>query len=409
MKVTLDLTNNCNNYRNRTFKNFQDIQQKDISKNSEEIFTYPANFYTLNFQGGVPLNKLYEEYNWYINCDRTPAIYSFLKMDYSPEIMNKFFEELLSNDRSYQLIESIVSHPRDVSDIVEKLRNKLGENSPSLLTFVPNSRYYNAYTNYLESKYQKAKTLSELLKVRPDWSGDALMEKYKALAHNDKLKIGNIPRQIPKEHLWKIIDYLKKNMDVGVKKDKSINSLVIDGRTYNFEFFTEGKSSKNVFGVYVPAMAKKYVIKMDEPGNRSLNAPFALGTLAKIDKYLTANRSRNSAPLCYYDHEHNFSIYKYIEHSLVNDDYSTPQKIMKHLPDFKALGLLYNDTVGVKNFFTLNLNSSDTHHETEGFEKALNNSEWISVDNDHVTFSNILQPSITKYTKSLPNGMQMFF
>ena len=49
---------------------------------------------------------------------------------------------------------------------------------------------------------------------------------------------------------------------------------------------------------------------MDEPSNRSLNAPFALGTLAKIDKYLTVNRSRNSAPLCYYDHEHNFSIYK---------------------------------------------------------------------------------------------------
>lgn len=404
MKTTLNIIQN-NSYiytqkKNKNTNNQQKYNRENISVNT---------CYLPNFRSNIPLNKLYEEYNWYINCDRTPAIHSFLKMNYPKEVMNKFLTELLTTDRSHQLIDSIVSEPRNTQYFLNALKDKVGENSENLLTFIPHFPYYKAYNSYIEEKYKNARNLSELLKVRPDWTGKALMEKYQSKANNDKLKIGNIPKQIPKEHLFQIVNYLKNNMEIGVKNSKEIPGMVIDGRTYIFQFFTEGKSSKNVFGVFVPAMAKKYVIKIDDPHNRSLDNPFALGTLAKIDKYLTSHRSRNSAPLCYYDHEHNFSIYKYIEHELIGEDYSTTDKIMKHLPDFKKLGLVYNDTVGVKNFFILSDKSSDTHYETEGFAEALNKSEWISVDNDHVTYSNRFQPSITKYNAPLPNGMQMFF
>ena len=202
---------------------------------------------------------------------------------------------------------------------------------------------------------------------------------------------------------------MKNKTEIGIKTRQDISNLVIDGRTYEFKYFTEGKSSKNVFGLFVPAMAKKYVIKMDPIGQRSLDEPFALGTLAKIDKYLTANRSRNSAPLCYYDYADNFSIYKYIEHIPVEGTTNDLQQIKKHLPDFQALGLSYNDTVGYKNFFLLDKTSLDTSNRMEGFEEALNKNEWITVDNDHVTYNSILNPSINYFHKPLPNAMQMFF
>ena len=86
-------------------------------------------------------------------------------------------------------------------------------------------------------------------------------------------------------------------MEYGVKNKKKIESLTIGYRKYDFAYFTEGKSDKNVFGLFTPE-GKKYVLKMSTPERRSLDNPFALGTLAKIDSYLTYNRSRNSAQLC---------------------------------------------------------------------------------------------------------------
>ncbi len=150
---------------------------------------------------------------------------------------------------------------------------------------------------------------------------------------------------------------------------------------------------------------------MADPERRSLDDPFALGTLAKIDTYLTTNRSRNSAPLCYYNHDRNLSVYKYIEHTPVLHSVAKNDMdiIAKHIPDFGALGLTYNDTVGDKNYFLLDKDSNEDLHTTEGFEDAIKNGEWISVDNDHVTYSSRLQPSNPKYTASLPNAMQMFF
>ena len=79
------------------------------------------------------------------------------------------------------------------------------------------------------------------------------------------------------------------------------------------------------------------------------------------------------------------------------------------MPDFKALGLDYNDSVGYKNVFKLNENSIDTHRYMDGFNEALNKNEWISVDNDHVTYNNCLQPSVNGYHRTLPNAMGMFF
>lgn len=347
--------------------------------------------------------KLYEEYNWYINHDKVPAVKSFLKIKETPEIMNKFFNEILNTkDRSIELIDSMIYEPREVNSIIDAIQAKIGNDK---VPFIFNSTYQNAYNNFIDNKFKNEKCLISLLKIRPDWRGEKLVEKYKSLYGNEDVEIGNIPKELPQEHLKQITEYLRTKMQFGYKIKNTISPLQIGHRKYEFAYFTEGRSDKNVFGVFTPE-GKKFVLKMGNPEARSFDAPFALGTLAKIDFYLTTHRSRNSAPLCYYNHKDNFSIYKYIEHIPVNEATNDLSTISKHLNDFRALGLSYNDTVGYKNFFKLDTNSMDEITATEGFQNGLTNNEWISVDNDHVTYSNRLQQLVDGYNTSLPNAMQ---
>lgn len=359
--------------------------------------------------GSRNINDLYDEYNWYINHDHTPAVNAFLKINDDEETMDNFLTTILNtDDRSYQFIDSIVRQPRHSTEITSSLEDKVGKNSKNVMTFFFNSPYNKAYNKYLNTKYENAHTLSELLRVRPDWKGQTLIDKHRQLKGNDNLEIGTIPREFPNNHLFQISDYLSNFMDEGIKSKKDIQNIKLDNREYEFKFFTEGKSDKNVFGVFTPE-GKKYVVKMGIPERRSLDNPFALGTLAKIDTYLTTNRSRNSAPLCYYNHDKNMSVYKYIEHTQVTGDTKNINVISEHLPDFKALGLSYNDSVGNKNCFMLDRYSNEDLVNTEGFEEGIRRYEWISVDNDHVTFNNKLQPSVTKFNAPLPNAMQMFY
>lgn len=398
------------NLINPIIRNINTVQK--INKETKQarpclgLVSQPVNYYTPSFKG-INLPKMYEEYNWYINHDKVPAIKSFLKMSAPKEVMDEFLTNILkAKDRSYEFIDSIVSIPREKEFILNELKGKVGPNSQNVMTFLPNSPYYEAYSRFIKEKYENS-CIIDLLKIRPDWSEEVLIKKYQSKFGNTDLKIGKIPKHIPKEHLEKILPYIKSKADFGVKQRKNIEDLVIDERTYQFLYFTEGKSSKNVFRVIIPTLSKKYIIKFDEPEKRSLDNAFSIGTLAKIDGYLTLNGSRNSAPLCYYDHQNNFSIYKYVEHAHVDEPTNDLNIIKKHLPDFKALGLDYNDSVGYKNFFKLEENSIDTHKYMKGFDEAIHNNEWISVDNDHVTYNNIFNPNITGYNKYLPNGMGM--
>lgn len=402
MKINKINLYNQNYNIKRNIKN-NDSQQPVINPQPKVNYAYPPVFFK-----GKSIPKLYEEYNWYINHDRVPALQAFLKIEETPEVMDKFLTEILNTkDRSIQFFDSFLYSPRESTRITEKLGEKIGANSKNLMPFAIDSPYNKSYNNYLENKFNNANCIIGLLKLRPDWKGDKLIEKAMQLG-NSKVEIGNIPKEFPNNHLEKITDYLRGQMEVGYKSKKKIPDLTIDNRKYEFAYFTEGKSDKNVFGVFTPE-GKKYVIKMGQPEARSLDAPFALGTLAKIDFYLTTHRCRNSAPLCYYNHSGNYSIYKYIEHTPIEGTSKDLSTISKHLTDFNKLGLTYNDTVGDKNFFKLNNNSTDGIKTLVGFEEGMQNNEWISVDNDHVTYYNRLQPMVYGYNESLPNAMQMFF
>lgn len=392
------------------YKQQQKLSNKEktnpIAYNNTSISMYPVSYLNINFRSNS-MTKLWDEYNWFIRHDKTPAIYSFLKIKEAPEVMEKFFNAILeTSDRSQELLCSICAHPRNANEIFQNLKKVLPSNSKNLLPFFYDSPYNIAYNKFMDNKVKEAHSVEELLKIRPDWRGEVLLNKFKELKGNENVEIGNIPKEIPSEHLKQIVDYLSSKMEFGMKSKKKIDSLRLDNRTYEFAFFTEGKSDKNVFGIFTPE-GKKYVLKISTPELRSLDAPFALGTLAKIDSYLTYNRSRNSAPLCYYNHEKNFSIYKYIEH--VPTEYTRDlNEITRNLPDFKALGLRYNDNVGSKNYFLMDAQSHANINDSEGFHQGVINGEWISVDNDHVTYGNTLQPPVSKYHAGLPVGMQMF-
>ena len=84
-------------------------QEKQYSTNALDAlpFAYPPIF------KGKSISKLYEEYNWYINHDRVPALKSFLKIEETPEVMDNFLTEILkTKDRSKEFFDSFIYNPR---------------------------------------------------------------------------------------------------------------------------------------------------------------------------------------------------------------------------------------------------------------------------------------------------------
>ena len=378
--------------------------QPNLNRKNPQTHNQPSFRGKLN---GRNVGQLYEEYNWLINVDKEQPIRAFLKMEDTPEAMDNFFTAIITaEDRGMEMVRSITQVGKDLFDLTNNLYKKLGKQSQNLYTFMPTNPYRQAYTKYMITKFDQAHSIEEILRIRPDWREDALMGKYQRLKGNDNFKIGKIPCEFPKEArtFEQIMDYLKPFMQEGYKLEQSIPDLKIGNRTYRITSFADGKSDKNVFCVTVPE-GKSFVFKIGTGQHTGLNDEFGLGTLSLIDTYLTTNRSVNSAPLRFYDKKRDVSIYSFIEHAPVElGSKPSIEEVNKRLSDFKRLGLRYNDTVGSNNYFWL----KDVHKEAvqEGnLEKRIADGEWISVDNDHVTYESTLHPQIRGLNKSLPNAM----
>ena len=78
------------------------------------------------------------------------------------------------------------------------------------------------------------------------------------------------------------------------------------------------------------------------------------------------------------------------------------------MPDFDALGMCYNDTIGHDNYF-LSDRDCELSPDMKNSLSSLPSKELISVDNDHVTFCSPFMLLITKYNAPLPNAMQTAF
>jgi hypothetical protein len=359
----------------------------------------------VTFNGAVTA-QLVNDYKWFINRDKTPAIDSFLKISAPKEKMENLLRYIISNSRcSYQIIDSIASQPRNAETIYRRLQEKLPKDSIYTDMYNPKNPLNEAYRNYIHSRYKNASSIEELLKIRPDWSYNALFLKHKEISGNNNFVLGNIPSDFTKEEYNGILEYLKDNMQYGFKRELPVDDLCLNGKTFSFKMLIDGRSDKNVFEVKVPN-GKKYVFKMAPEHNRSLEAPFGLGTCAKVDFYLTLNECRNSAPIRYYDHINNCAIYDYVNHvRIVDSDFN---KNKKRMPDFTSLGLECGDAVGQNNFFALD-NSQDALKNSYGFRQGVSDAELISVDNDHVSYSSKFSPTVDGLHMFLSSGMVGMF
>ena len=54
-------------------------KKRVINNTENRQYLYPTSYVNINFRSNS-LNKLWDEYNWYIRHDKTPAIFSFLKI-----------------------------------------------------------------------------------------------------------------------------------------------------------------------------------------------------------------------------------------------------------------------------------------------------------------------------------------
>lgn len=360
------------------------------------------------FKGGIPLTKLMDDYRWFVNNDKIPAINAFLKIDAPKESMEGLLRQILNNDElSFKFFDSITDQLRSNSKYCKDLSSKLPFASDILWFSHPQSPYFRAYSKYIDSRYQNAQSVSELLKIRPDWDGDVLLRKHRELYNNDNFELGFVPDSIGKENYQELINYLRSHSQFGFKMHKDIEDIVINNRHFKVSALIDGKSDKNVFMVET-GNGEKFIIKIADTHKRSLNDPFSIGTLAKIDTYLTANNCRNSAPIRYYNHDTNTAVYDYINHSKVPRDRDV-SSAGKKIPDFMDLGMQQNDTVGANNYFKLD-ESQSLMEKTFDFKYGIEHEELVSVDNDHATYSNLLAPSLPNYHKELPNAMLgMFF
>lgn len=378
-------------------------QNYNIDNNKQKVYASNLNFKASNSAPQALIN----EYRGLIYNEKIPPIEAFLKLNAPKETLEKMFNYIIANDEtSWSFINSIVSLPRLNKNYRDALVEKLPENSSALNFYDSNNAYTNAYKKYIERRYKNAQSVSELLKIRPDWSEEALLKKHQELYYNNEFELGSIPESIGKDNYYSIIDHLRKHFDYGFKVSSSIEDLTLYGQTYKFKKFIDGKSDKNVFLIETPS-SEKYVIKLGDCANSGLNKPFAIGTCAIIDTYLTQNNCRNSAPIRYYNHDTNSAIYDFVEHKHTSKIYQLTD-FTHNMPDFEDLGLKHNDMVGNNNYFLLDTEQKAMKN-TYDFEYGVEHGEYISVDNDHVNYTQPLNPKIQGYHIYLPNAMQMCF
>ncbi len=394
----------------KKFDNINKINNNQTAEPTDNLAIENQRVYAshLGFRGGKQLATAISDYKQAIAHNHIPAVEAFIKLDAPAETMESLMRHILSDEStSYEFIDSIATQPRRIKYFAEDIRKKLPQNTDMFNYFCPNNPYSSAYNNYITTRIQNASSVSELLKIRPDWNERILLDKHNELYHNNQFELGIVPDCIGKDNYCAIIDYLRNFVDVGFKTKKNISDLNINGQVYKFENFVDGKSDKNVFKITAPN-GESFILKMANPEARGLNKPFAIGTLAMIDTYLARNNCRNSAPIRYYHHDSNTALYDFIEHNSADSKLSQLHEFVANMPDFADLGLRHNDTVGANNYFKLEKNQKAMQH-TYDFQYGVDHNELISVDNDHVTFNQQLSPIDYHYNKPLPCEMQMFF
>ena len=188
--------NNAVTRHKNTKENRQNLKNSTMSNNTLLPKGLSAVHFGCNINTGS-IDKMLKEYKWFINHDGVPAINSLLKIQTSKEAFGTLLNTILKNDElSYELIDSIIKQPRNMKYFMRDFDEKLPVGSDIFLSFIPNNIYKQAYTKYIDKRFENAKSISELLEIRPDWKEEVLLAKHREIYHNDDFELGHVPDEI---------------------------------------------------------------------------------------------------------------------------------------------------------------------------------------------------------------------
>ena len=242
------------NINNTNYNNLQKIRYNNVVPNlkvmeqqSEKQKVFASN---MCFKSVAPTVSLYNDYKWFINHDKVPAINSLLKIVAPAENFEKLLNMILANKKDcFELFDSIVDQPRENNNFYNQLKSKLPSNSTTGLIFIEDNPIRLAYKDYIKHRYENASSIQELLKVRPDWSEEALFNVHQRNQNNKGITLGEIPNDIGKENLPSIIYHLKNYHQYGFKSTQRIDDLTVNNKTFKFKSIIDGKSEKNVYEI----------------------------------------------------------------------------------------------------------------------------------------------------------------
>jgi hypothetical protein len=329
------------------------------------------------------------------------SVNSFESLDRAISNYNRAFISFKGHEKqllSYDAVKELTVDPRKIKHNSDELRVQHGENYYKWY----NEEFKPAYNAFLLEFIEKTDSVEELIKHRPDWQGAQLIDKFQQLHPGESLHFGQIPEPFGnKEAFDALMEHITSNIanqkQYSFSKEYDIPDFHYGDKTYKLSPLTGGCTGKIVFKVQING-DQPFVIKMqpDYPESERLNGAEAIGAGAVLDYYLTANNCENCAKAYYYDHKYNAALYEAVEksddQSAVRDMQARHQNFGQKMEDLTALGISFNDTIGIDNVL-------------------VRDGTMVMVDNGSCTFNHsyTLKPQVSGFTRELINLLNLGF
>lgn len=345
----------------------------------------------------------------------------------------KLYEMTANSGSAQKLVEELTQNPleslKKAQGLVEKfgLNTKAGINDFFNWCLAPDG-YYGAYENYVRHYFDKAGSISELLKFQPNWAPWKLEEKAFQLEHSPQgakhedvkaaigksynymreinFTIGELPQifESPDEYA-KLIDSLKKS-------NAQRMEINLGNRSYNLKRLNGGQFSDK-FIYLMETQGQKFILKLDrinvedcskfdnrlaslaEQRNIRKNKYLAADSVYSnscISRYLELNGCDEMSKLLYYDHKTHSAVFEYIEdvHGDVYQqiDYGDSafdlNKVNDVYKNLNALGIYLNDPATINGL-------------------TRKDGKKILIDLGHCNYMDIFKPGVRGYHTAFSN------
>ena len=321
------------------------LERKNCAAKSNNNSQVPINNYyklPVTFRGYTPISselKLMQDFK-----EQNLGYIDFIEnTNATPQEVSGFLNNAMNNDYTRKsFFDEITNKPAKSGEIVKTLVKKLGGKIGFLRWYLGKDGYVRNYERYLKDRYRNATSISELIKIQPNWGYWALERKQCDLngyhteeEQNIKMRkqeanftFGELPSGFDDKYTF---SSLVKRIEIEgwIDYGRKFNAYVY-GDTFQVEHLPGGDlSAKNIYKITVKG--KNYILKTDRfhPENNVIESTGGYdkrslkeGRLLKgdsvyldacIDYYLQQHGSSKNAALLYYDFNSNASLYEYVD------------------------------------------------------------------------------------------------